>query len=373
MMDVRRQYLALKPQIDAALSSVFETAAFIRGDEVGLFETELSDYLGVRHVVSCGSGTDALQIAFMALGISLGDEVITTPFTFVATVEALVLLGARPVFVDIDPRTYNLDVKQVEARITERTRALVPVHLYGLPADMESLMAIASRYKLPIVEDSAQSMGARYGNHLAGTMGKLGCFSFFPAKNLGCFGDGGAVVTDDDALADRCRLIANHGSRVRYHHETVGINSRLDTIQAAVLRVKLPHVDASNEARRRIAARYDEAFEPRGILTPIAPSGCTHVYQQYTIRCRQRGLLAQHLASCGVPHAIHYPRALHQQPAFSRLPSVAPSFPHAEAAAEEVLSLPLFPEMTSSEVEQVIAAVSSFSESPLAGHGRKLL
>lgn len=361
MVDLHRQYVSLKPQIDAALTSVLSTAAFIRGEDVAAFEHEMAAYLGVRHVVSCASGTDALQIAYMALGISAGDEVITTPFTFVATVEALVLLGARPVYVDIDPRTYNLDVGQLEACITPKTRAIVPVHLYGLMADMDPVLALAAHHRLPVIEDTAQAMGARYGGRLAGTLGDLGCFSFFPAKNLGCFGDGGALATNDDVLAQKCRLIANHGSHTRYVHETVGVNSRLDTVQAAVLRAKLPHLDAFNEGRRRVAAAYDEAFRPLGITTPYAPPGHHHVYQQYTIRSPQREALAKHLAVRGVPHAIHYPRPLHQQPAFSHLVPPGTRLPHAEAAAAEVLSLPMFPEMTVAEVGQVIDAVVSFA------------
>lgn len=359
LVDLHRQYLALRSEIDAAVARVLETTAFIRGPEVGDFEQAFARYLGVKHVVSCGSGTDALQIAYMALGIGPGDEVITTPFTFVATVEALVLLGARPVYVDIDPVTYNLDPARVAAAIGPRTKAIVPVHLYGHPADMDPLLEVACHHGLALVEDAAQATGARARGRMIGTMGLLSCFSFFPAKNLGCFGDGGAVATNDDALAESCRLIANHGSKKRYFHEKVGINSRLDTLQAAVLNAKLPHLERFNEGRIRVAARYDQAFKSLPLATPQVAPGARHVYQQYTVRTPLRERLAKHLEALQVPYAVHYPRPLHQQPAFAALWE-GPPLPEAERAATEVLSLPMFPEMRDDEIDVVIQAITSF-------------
>jgi len=360
MVDLHRQYLAHKTAIDAAIAGVIETTGFIKGAEHGAFEDALAAYLGVNHVIGCGSGTDALQIAYMALGIGPGDEVITTPFTFVATVEALVILGAHPVYVDIDPRTYNLDVSQVKARITAKTKAIVPVHLYGQPADMDPLIAIANAHNIPIIEDNAQAIGATYNGRKTGTMGLLGCLSFFPAKNLGCFGDGGAVITNNANLAEQCRLIANHGSKKRYFHEVIGINSRLDTKQAAVLLAKLPHLEAFNEGRIRVAKRYDDAFKDLSITTPWVAPNVRHVYQQYSIRCSRRDALIKHLDAASVPYAIHYPRPLHLQPAFASQVPPGTRFPHAEAAANEILSLPMFPEMTEAEISQVIEAVTLF-------------
>jgi len=363
LVDLVRQHEALEPALGRVIERVIADASFIQGPAVGEFEAAFADYLGVPHVVGCGSGTDALQIAFMALGIGDGDEVITTPFTFVATVEAMVLLGARPVFVDIDARTFNLRADQIEARITPRTRAIVPVHLYGQPADMDEILAIAERHGLPVVEDTAQATGATFGGRQAGTLGTIGCFSFFPAKNLGCIGDGGALAVRDAGLARACRMIANHGSERRYHHERVGINSRLDSIQAAVLSVKLPHLDSFNRGRQRVAAAYEHAFaelHARGLANPAVASGRTHVYQQYTLRYARRDALAEHLGRAGVPSSVHYPTPLHRQPAFAAHADSAVGLTEAESAADEVLSLPIFPEMTDAEVDTVTAAVRSF-------------
>lgn len=363
LVDLDRQHRALEPALGQAIAGVIAESAFIQGPAVARFEADFAAFLGVPHVVACGSGTDALQIAFMALGIGPGDEVITTPFTFVATVEALVLLGARPLFVDIDPRTFNLRADQIEARITPRTRAIVPVHLYGQPADMAEILAIGERHGLPVIEDAAQAAGATYAGGAAGSFGAIGCFSFFPAKNLGCIGDGGALALRDGDLARACRMIANHGSEVRYRHERVGINSRLDSIQAAVLSVKLPHLETYNRQRRQVADRYDRAFAPlaeRGITPPLAAAGRAHVYQQYTLRSAQRDALAAHLAARGIPTAVHYPEPLHLQVAFAQFADAAFPMTAAEAAAREVLSLPIFPEMTEAEIDAVIDAVRSF-------------
>lgn len=364
LVDLVRQHQALEPALSEALAAVMAEAAFIQGPAVAAFEREFAAFLSVEHVIACGSGTDALQIAYMALGIRPGDELITTPFTFVATVEAMVLLGARPVFVDIDPRSFNLRADQIEARITPRTRAIVPVHLYGQPADMDEILAVAERHGLPVVEDAAQAAGATHGGRAAGTLGAVGCFSFYPAKNLSCIGDGGALAVRDAELARRCRMVANHGAERRYHHETLGINSRLDSIQAAVLSLKLPHLHAYNERRRRVAAAYDRAFADLaagGIVAPASASGhCTHVYQQYTLRSPDRDALAEHLRRAGIPTAVHYPMPLHRQPAFAALVEAGTALTEAEAASREVLSLPIFPEMTDSEIDTVIAGVRSF-------------
>lgn len=364
LVDLARQHQALEPALGRAVAGVIADGAFIQGPAVGEFEKAFAAFLGVPHVVGCGSGTDALQIAFMALDIGAGDEVITTPFTFVATVEAMVLLGARPVFADIDPRTFNLRADQIEARITPRTKAIVPVHLYGQPADMDEVLAIADRHGLPVIEDTAQATGATFAGRQAGSMGTIGCFSFFPAKNLGCIGDGGALATHDEGLARACRMIANHGSQRRYHHERIGINSRLDSIQAAVLSVKLPHLTSFNERRQRVAAAYDDAFadlSTRGVLPPMVAPGRTHVYQQYTLRSPHRDALADHLSRDGVPTSVHYPTSLHRQPAFAEFADPAIALTDAESAAREVLSLPIFPEMTDAEVDTVIGAVRSFA------------
>jgi dTDP-4-amino-4,6-dideoxygalactose transaminase len=359
MVDLHRQYLALKTQIDGAIAEVLDTTAFIQGQAVKDLEAGLAAYLGVPHVVGCASGTEALQIAYMALGIGPGDEVITTPFTFVATVETLAVLGARPVFVDVDPRTYNLDPTAIEARVGPRTKAIVPVHLYGQPADMDPILDVAARRNLAVIEDTAQAIGAHYKGRRAGTIGTVGCLSFFPAKNLGCFGDGGALVTKDETVAKRCRLISNHGSDRRYHHEVLGLNSRLDTIQAAVLNAKLPHLESFNEGRIRVARAYDEGFADLDLTRPFVAPHVRHVYQQYSIRTGRRDALAEHLTRAGVPFAVHYPKPIHQQPAFAHF-AEGQRFPVAEAVSREILSLPMFPEMTDTEIAQVIAAVRTF-------------
>jgi dTDP-4-amino-4,6-dideoxygalactose transaminase len=363
LVDLVRQHEALEPALSRAIGRVVADASFIQGLAVAEFEAAFAAYLGVPHVVGCGSGTDALQIAFMALGIGPGDEVITTPFTFVATVEAMVLLGARPVFVDIDARTFNLRADQIEECITPRTRAIVPVHLYGQPADMDEILAIADRHRLTVVEDTAQATGATFGGRQAGTLGTIGCFSFFPAKNLGCIGDGGALALRDAELARACRMIANHGSERRYHHERVGLNSRLDSVQAAVLSVKLPHLASFNHGRQRVAAAYDRGFADltaHGLATPAVAPGRTHVYQQYTLRSARRDALAEHLARDGVPSSVHYPTPLHRQPAFAQYADGVVDLTGADAAAREVLSLPMFPEMTDTEIDVVTAAVRGF-------------
>jgi dTDP-4-amino-4,6-dideoxygalactose transaminase len=360
MVDLHRQYLSIKAEIDEAIQSVLTAADFIMGSAVKEFETDLASYLGAKHAVGCASGTDALQVAMMALGIGRGDEVITSPFTFVATAETVALLGATPVYVDIDARTYNLDVPKIAARISRKTKAIIPVHLYGQPADLAPLLALAAERGLKVIEDAAQAIGARYHGRSVGTFGDIGCFSFFPSKNLGAYGDGGAMVTNDAALAERCRMVTVHGSRKRYQHEILGVNSRLDTLQAAVLKVKLRRLEPWTEARIRIAHRYNEALKGLELVTPHCAPGVRHVYNQYSIRTSRRDALAEFLKSKGIGHAIHYPRPLNLQPAFRHYVPEGTSFPVAEAVAREIISLPIYPEMPDVEIDAVTSAVREF-------------
>lgn len=352
MVDLHAQYLAIKEEVDAAVQEVIANGQFIHGPVVAAFERELGEYLGGGHIVGVGNGTDALQIAFMALGVGPGDEIITSAFTFVATAEAAALLGARPVFADIDPFTFNLDPEAVEALVTPRTKALVPVHLFGQSADMAPLLDLARRRGLHVVEDAAQAVGAQYQGKTVGFLGDLGTLSFFPSKNLGAFGDGGAVLANDDALAARIRLIANHGSKQKYRNEIVGVNSRLDALQAAILRVKLRHLDAYASARTAAADRYDRLLaDLPGLTLPHRAPERTHVFHQYTLRIAPevgRDRLAAHLKAHGVPHAIYYPVPLHRLPVFAA-DEHAP-LPETERAAGEVISLPMHTEL--SDVQQ---------------------
>ena len=316
MVDVVGQYQTIKAEIDAAVHRVMDSGQFIQGQDVGELECDIAGYLGTSFAVACASGTDALQIAMMALGIGPGDEVITTPFTFVATAETIALLGARPVYVDIDPETFNIDPRLIERAVTSKTKAMIPVHLYGQPADMDPIMELSRSRRIPIIEDAAQALGARYRGRKACTMGAVGCISFFPSKNLGCFGDGGMMVTGDKDLAERLRTIAAHGSRVRYYHDLVGVNSRLDTLQAAILRVKLRYLDAWNQKRRDAAARYTELFAGTPVSAPVVAKESDHIFHQYTLRAPRRDDLAAFLKTNGVPHAIYYPVPLHLQKAY---------------------------------------------------------
>ena len=360
MVDLRRQHRSLRQPIEAAVRQVLEDCDFVMGRAVAEFEADLSRTLGVRFAVGCASGTDALRISLMALEIGPGDEVVTTPFTFAAAVEAIVLQGARPVFADIDPRTCNLDPGRIEERITSRTRAILPVHLFGHPADMDPILDLARKKELRVIEDAAQAVGARYRGRWVGALGDIGCLSFYPAKHLGACGDGGALLTNDPELARRCRMISLHGSEKRYRHEFPGLNSRLDTLQAAILRVKLPHLESWIERRTRIAEAYDRALQPLPPTPPYRAPGVRHVYSQYSIRSPRRDGLAEFLRAGGVDCAIHYPRPLHLQPAYRQWADGKGSFPHAEALAEEILSLPIFPELTDEETEQVAGAVRDF-------------
>ncbi|HLI30705.1 MAG TPA: DegT/DnrJ/EryC1/StrS family aminotransferase [Terriglobia bacterium] len=363
-VDLKAQFAALREDLMAAVSRVFESQQFILGREVEALEQELAAMLEVKEAVTCASGTAALELALQALGIGPSDEVITTPFTFVATGGAVAQLRARPVFVDIEPRTFNLDPSLIEPSITSKTRAIIPVHLFGLPSELDSMLEIARRHKLAVVEDAAQAIGARYQGRPVGGFGTAGCFSFFPSKNLGAAGDGGLIATQDSQLADRLRLIRVHGSRERYHYEMLGTNSRLDGLQAAVLRVKLRHLSEWTRRRQEAARRYDTLFAEAGlgnqIALPSVPAGRTHVYNQYVIRCQQRDALREFLRKHGIPAEIYYPVPLHLQPAFASLGYRAGQFPVAEAACAEVLALPIYPELKESHQRAVVEAIAKF-------------
>lgn len=370
MVDLRGQYLHIQSEINEAMQEVLALAAFINGSQVKEFSRNLALYNGIKHVVTCGNGTDALQIAFMALGLKPGDEVIVPVHTYVATAEVIALLRLVPVFVDCDEDHFTIDVNQIEDKITSRTRAIAPVHLYGQCADMEPLLEIARRNHLFVVEDTAQAIGATYAfsdgtRRRAGCMGTIGATSFFPSKNLGCYGDGGALFVDDDALAERVRMIANHGQRVKYHHDIIGCNSRLDTLQAAILNVKLKYLDRYTEARQQAAARYDELLKDvAGIILPKRTENSTHVFHQYTIRVlnHRRDALKAYLAEQGIPSMIYYPVPLHLQKAYIQEGKGIGTFPVAERLSEEVLSLPMHTELTLEMQEFIAERIRCFVE-----------
>ncbi len=357
MVDLKIQYEAIKDEIDAAVQGVIRSTAFILGPQGKTLEKAVASYHGVRHAVGVASGTDALHLALIAAGVGKGDEVITTPFTFIATAEAVSYVGGVPVFADIRPDTFNIDVPAIERKITKRTKAIIPVHLYGHAAEMGPLMEIARKHKLKVIEDCAQSFGATSGSKKTGAFGDLGCFSFFPSKNLGCYGDGGMVITDDDAVAERLLALRNHGSKVRYYHDEVGFNSRLDEVQAAVLNVKMQRIDQYNAGRRRSAGWYTRELSVPGITTPVELPGNQHVFHQYTIRLKDRDRVKELLDKMGVSSMIYYPVPLHLQHAYRDLGMREGSLPVAEAAAREVLSLPMYPELTEAQVKSVCEAV----------------
>ena len=365
MVDLQTQYQRIKADIDAGIQEVIDSAAFIKGPKVAAFQQHLEQYTGAKHVIPVGNGTDALQIALMGLGLKPGDEVITPTFTFIATAEVVALLGLTPVVVDVDWDTMNMDIEAVRRAITPRTKAIVPVHLFGQCADMQALMELAEEKHIFIVEDACQAIGAKFTfsngeTKQAGTIGHIGCTSFFPSKNLGCYGDGGAIFTNDDALAERMRAIANHGCHVRYHHDEVGVNSRLDSIQAAVLDAKLPHLDEYIAARQRAAAYYDKAFKDcEGLLIPGRQPHSTHVYHQYTLRVvgADRDKLRDGLAQAGIPAMIYYPVPLHQQKAYRDPRYKDGDFPVAERLAACVLSLPMHTELDEEQLAYISARV----------------
>ncbi|HFC53766.1 MAG TPA: DegT/DnrJ/EryC1/StrS family aminotransferase [Gammaproteobacteria bacterium] len=359
MVDLRIQYRQIKAEIEQDLHQVLESAHFILGPNVHAFEEEAASYLGARYAIGCASGTDALQLALAAAGIGEGDEVITTPFTFIATAEAICYLGAKPVFVDIDPHTFNLDPGLVETAITERTRAILPVHLFGQPADMGPLLELARRHHLRVIEDCAQSFGASIGGRFTGTFGDAGCFSFFPSKNLGCFGDGGMITTNSEELAARLKMLRNHGSRERYHHSIIGYNSRLDEIQAVILRAKLKRITAYNEGRRAAAHTYSRRLaELPGITPPHEDGRGIHVYHQYTLLTNRRGGIMQALSDAGISSAIYYPIPLHRQEVFAQRYRNL-SLPVSESVAERCLSLPIYPELESEQIHTIVDVIKA--------------
>ncbi len=371
MVDLRGQYAKIKEEVDAGIRSVFRTAVFVKGGKVDEFSHDLEQYLGVKHVIPVGNGTDALFIALMALGLRPGDEVVVPAFTFVATAEAAALLGLTPVFADVDPRTFNLSLSSVRRAVTSRTKAILPVHLFGQNADMEALLALAAECKLYVVEDACQSIGAWYtfsdGRKVrSGCMGEVGCTSFFPSKNLGCYGDGGALFTNDDALAAEIRAIANHGMDIRYHHRRIGVNSRLDSVQAAVLQVKLRHLDEYVAARRRASAFYDRAFSQTDrLLTPVCNEASEHVYHQYTIQLPEgvdRDGLRKHLEVRGIPSMVYYPIPLHLQEAYRSPRHKAGDLPVTERLCGSVLSLPMHTELSDKQLEYITRSVLEYTE-----------
>lgn len=359
-IDLKSQYQSIKADVDRRIHAVLDHGQYIMGPEIKELEERLADYVGVKHCISASSGTDTLLIAMMALGIGNGDEVITTPFTFIATGEMIALLGAKPVFVDIDPRTYNIDPAKIEAAITPRTKAIMPVSLYGQCAEFDAINGIAARHGLPVIEDAAQSFGATYKGKKSGALSTIGSTSFFPSKPLGCYGDGGALFTDDDNLAKLMREIRVHGQDRRYHHPRIGLNGRLDTIQAAVLLAKMEIFPREVEARARIGAHYSKLIQQRlpGIVTPYIEAYNTSIYAQYTVEVDNREALQQKLKEAGIPTAVHYPIPLNLQPAFAHLSQPAGSFPVAEAVAQRVLSLPMGPYLKAEDIETIIAAIA---------------
>lgn len=356
MVDLKVQYLSLKNEIDAAMLQALEETRFILGPNVQAFEQEAADYLGVKHAIGVASGTDALHLALVAAGIGPGDEVITTPFTFIATAEAISYVGATPVFVDIDPDTFNIDLEQVEHAINDKTRAVIPVHLFGQPVDMEALVQLCNAKNLLIVEDCAQSFGAHINGKMTGSFGAFGAFSFFPSKNLGCFGDGGLVTTNDDEHANELRILRNHGSRERYHHNVIGYNSRLDELQAVILRIKLKHIDDYGQNRRRVAHRYSEALADTGIQIPYEDGKGLHVYHQYTLLHEKRDDIMNALHEKNIACAVYYPIPLHKQDVYMEAYKDV-HLPVTESVAEKCFSLPVYPELDGNNIDTITEVI----------------
>ena len=364
-LDLKAQFAGIRGEVMAAIAQVMESQQFILGSEVRQLEDEIATMVGARHAITCASGSDALVLALMAAGIGRGDEVITTPFTFIATAGSIARVGAKPVFVDIDPSTFNIEPSKIEAAITPHTKAILPVHLFGLPAEMNAILQLAVPRQITVIEDAAQAINARYHTRHAGTLGTFGCFSFFPSKNLGGAGDGGMITTGDAGLAERLRLVRVHGSKKKYHHEILGTNSRLDALQAAILRVKLKYLEGWTVARELRADRYRTLFAECGlnevVTVPAAPPAYSrHAYNQFSIRCRERDALREFIGHAGIPTEIYYPSPLHLQPAFAYLGYKLGEFPQAEAASEQVLALPLYPELSDSRQQAVVGAIADF-------------
>ena len=365
LLDLQAQYATLRDELRAATLRVMDSQQFILGPDVTALEEEIARYTGAKHAIACASGSDALLLALMALDIKAGDEVVTTPYSFFATAAAIARVGARPIFVDIDPATYNITAEKIEAAITSRTRAILPVHLFGQSAEMSAIMEVCERHALPVIEDAAQAVGAEDCGRQAGTIGAIGCFSFYPSKNLGGAGDGGMLTTDGDELAKRLRMLRVHGSEVKYYHHLIGINSRLDSLQAAILRVKLPHLDSWSEARRENAERYNQLFADAGLLEeiglPKVRDDVRHIFNQYIIRAgERRDALIKHLKQDEIGTDIYYPVPLHLQECFGYLGYQAGDFPEAERAARETIALPIYPELTAEQQSYVVESIRSF-------------
>ncbi|MBS4027445.1 MAG: DegT/DnrJ/EryC1/StrS family aminotransferase [Ignavibacteriales bacterium] len=363
LVDVVGQYKKIKSEIDNAVLRVVESGQYILGKDVSELEINCAKYLNVKHAVGCASGTDALQVAMMALGIGKDDEVITTSFTFVATVETIALIGAKPVYVDVEADSFNMNISHIEKAITKKTKAIIPVHLFGQSVDMQPLMEIAKKHNLYVTEDMCQAIGAEYDGKKVGTFGDISCTSFFPSKNLGAFGDGGMMFTNNDSLATKLRMICNHGSNVRYYHELLGVNSRLDTIQAAILNVKLKYLDEWNNQRRAEASVYNKLFANSKVMTPIENSFGKHIYHQYTLRVERRDELAEYLKEKKIPFGIYYPVPLHQQKAFSHFVEDNFRLPVTEQIVKEVISLPMHTELTIGMQEYIAKTILEFYNS----------
>jgi dTDP-4-amino-4,6-dideoxygalactose transaminase len=362
LVDLKAQYLSIKDEIDAAIQRVVDSTSFIMGPDVRAFEEEFARFCGVQHAVGVDSGTAALHLAFLACDIGPGDEVITTPHTFIATITMLGRVGARPVLVDIDPHTYNIDPAGIEAAITERTKAIMPVHLYGQPAEMDPILEIANRHGLKVIEDAAQAHGAEYKGRRVGSMGHVAIFSFYPGKNLGAYGDAGAVVTDDGEIAEKVQLLRNHGRREKYEHLLQGFNYRIDTLQAAILRAKLAHLEEWNEVRRRHAATYRDLLSDLDLVLPYEPEHVKAVYHLFVVCLQERDAMREHLKARDISTGIHYPIPLHLQPAYRHLGHKEGDFPITEECARQVLSLPMYPELTQAQMEEVARAIKELLE-----------
>ena len=363
LIDLSAQHKVLRKELQRAVQKVMDSQHFIQGDSVRALEEKIASKTGSRYAVAVASGSDALYLSLWALGIGPGDEVITTPFTFFASASSISRTGAKPVFVDIDPRTFNLDVNRIEAKITKRTKAILPVHLFGLCCEMDRIRTIAKKHSLFVVEDAAQALGSVYRGKQAGSLGDAGCFSFYPTKNLGGAGDGGMVTTFSKSLADKIRLLRQHGSKTKYSHELLGINSRLDEIQAAILLVKMKFLDRWNSRRAKIAARYHSKLKGLPLGLPVTPSGFKHIFHLYSITTQKRDALAAHLEKRGIGAAVYYPSPLHLEPCFRSLGYRNGDFPVAEKASRQILSLPTYPELSESNQARVIAAVQDFFNS----------
>jgi len=368
MVDLKSQYLKIKNQVDSAINGVLENTQFINGEHVKGFQSELANYMGVKHVITCANGTDALQIAMMGLGLKPGDEVITPSFTYIATTEVVALLGLKPVFVDCDPNTFNISIKEIEKAITSKTKAIVPVHLFGQSCDMKAILKIAKENELFVIEDNAQAIGSDYfglaETKKTGTIGNVGCTSFFPSKNLGCYGDGGALMTNDDQLAEKLRMIANHGQSKRYYHDIVGCNSRLDNLQAAVLRIKLKELDSYILNRRKAADYYDQHLDGvEELSVPFRDDNSNHVFHQYTLKLNDkvnRDKLIRYLASKNIPAMVYYPVPAHQQKMFSSIPATFNSMNNTEWLSERVFSLPMHTELNTKQQNYIIDNILNF-------------